>query len=121
MIKINKNELSNLNVKDIRSLDNCEWVDDNNLEWYEGEGVYFNNCGSRGENEIVKVDVDKNGFFEVESIDEMKKMGCCEDFVESEFGEVLNNDNNKLNLKVIYIISYGEESYGDYFYFRKEV
>ena len=130
-VKINKNDLSVLSLKDVRSLDNCEWVDSDNLEWFEGEGVYVNECGSRGENDIKKVELDSDGNFFVCSVEdienEMNKDGdigkveleIYREEWESEFGEIVTYNNNKLDLKVIYNVTWGDEMWENYFYFKK--
>lgn len=117
MLKINKNMLCNLNVVDVKNLEGCEWVESSGC-FFEGEGVYLSNNGSRGENEIVKVELDSEGNFEVDSVESMLEMGEDEEFVESGYGELVSVDSKgNIILKVVYNISYGEECWGNYFYY----
>tara|TARA_R110002153_G_scaffold29711_1_gene91053 strand:+ start:1357 stop:1707 length:351 start_codon:yes stop_codon:yes gene_type:complete len=112
MLKINKNELSVLNVNDVRKLDNCGWFNNdeviNKIDFILEEGVYVSNNGSRGENEIEKVELDSDGNFEVDCLDDLKEiMGGDDDMIMSEWVK----DGS------VYSVVLSDECWSEYFYY----
>jgi hypothetical protein len=106
MIKVNK---SGLRVLDFNNGDNYFNFILEDMFWYDGDGVYVVESGSRGEMDIKKVEVDSNGNFEVLGMEDLKKiMGEDDDMIMSEF------DNG------IYSVVVGDEEGYEYFYFKKK-
>lgn len=102
MLKINKNELKVVNGKD-----DFDWLLED-MFWYDGDGVYMIECGSRWEMDVSKVVVDGDGNFEVKCMEDLKKMmGEDDDMIMSDF------------VDGVYNVVVSDECGYEYFYFKK--
>ena len=107
MLKINKNELKVLNVKNVD--DHFDWLLED-MFWYDGDGVYMIESGGRWEMDVSKVVVDGDGNFEVKCMEDLKKMmGDDDDMIMSDF------------VDGVYNVVVGDECGYEYFYFKKGV
>jgi len=107
MKKINKNELKIWNGKEENFYN--DWIMED-MFWYDGDGVYVIESGSRCEMDIEKVCVDGDGNFDVMCIDDLKKMmGEDDDMIYSDFE------------KGVYEVVVSEECSYEYFYFKRGV